>query len=381
MTGKNKPEKQTFEEKAKIFDILKFEPCTYKIRLYGYGGELVMGQIDKKVWDYFREHRIDVGDFSCDSDYGESLNVPEDCRPFYPGEWNECDSMYHGWGVSRNAGTLEIEDDKGEIVYTRELNDIDGCDVQLNCVEEAFIEMKGRGSCVFYNYSSEKGTFFEANLELNMPFDPEKLCINYDEVDGDELVTGVSYNDEELDNWGGDTSGKGYDFRMYHVDEDGELHSYTSGYDVDDNFDDGTPPMGLGPDDWEKSPKITKGNPSITGWYSCNYANGSTWGTLYWNNEKNVWEDYYHGRVSNTYEKVTWYQGYNWDTSDWANQPKEPPAFKCKCGWEGSRDELREDENWDSHCPSCDSSEKLTWIDYDPDTAKGRKNRTKYGLV
>ena len=101
------------EEKAKIFDILKFEPCTYKVRLWGYGGEIVMGQIDKKVWDYFREHRIDVGDYACDSQYGEDLNVPEECQPFYPGEWSECDDMYHGWGVSRNAGTLEVEDENG----------------------------------------------------------------------------------------------------------------------------------------------------------------------------------------------------------------------------------------------------------------------------
>lgn len=375
MTGKTMPE-QTMEEKAKIFDILKFEPCTYTVRLWGYGGEVVLGEVDKKVWDYFREHKIDVGDYACDSEYGEELNVPEECQPFYPGEWHDCDNLYHGWGVSRNAGTLEIENDKGEIIYTRELSDLDGCDVSLSCGEEAWIEMKGEGSCVFYNYSSEKGTFFEGSIELKAPFNPEKLCINYDEVEGEELVTGVEYDGELLDNFGGDTTGKGYDFKFYHVKEGGYVDSYANGYDLDDDFDDGTPPMGPSPDDWEKSPKITKGNPTISGWYSCHYL-GSTWGSLYWNNEKNVWEDYYHGRVSSTYDKVNWYQGYNWDTSDWANQPKEPPTFKCKCGWMGSRDELVDDENYDSHCPSCNSV-KTEYIEYDPDTAKGRKNRAKY---
>ena len=124
-----------------------------------------MGEIDKKVWDYFREHKIDVGDYACDSDYGESLNVPEDCQPFWSGQWHDCDNIYHGWGASRNAGTLEIEDDKGEIVYSIKLDEVKGYDgPELTCGEEAWIEMKGKGSVVFYNYSSEKGIFFEGEI-------------------------------------------------------------------------------------------------------------------------------------------------------------------------------------------------------------------------
>jgi hypothetical protein len=76
---------------------------------------------------------------------------------------------------------------------------------------------------------------------------------------------------------------------------------------------------------------------------------------------------------------VSW-QGYNWDTSDWANQPPEPSSLICdnkKCGWVGSSDDRREDEEYNSHCPECDGTE-FTWIDYDPDTARGRANRKKY---
>jgi hypothetical protein len=38
---------------------------------------------------------------------------------------------------------------------------------------------------------------------------------------------------------------------------------------------------------------------------------------------------------------------------------------------------MREDDDYNSHCPECDGTE-FEWIDYDPDTAKGRKNRAKY---
>ena len=41
------------------------------------------------------------------------------------------------------------------------------------------------------------------------------------------------------------------------------------------------------------------------------------------------------------------------------------------------RDQMRDDDDYNSHCPECDGTES-TWIDYDPDSAKGRANRKKY---
>ena len=35
------------------------------------------------------------------------------------------------------------------------------------------------------------------------------------------------------------------------------------------------------------------------------------------------------------------------------------------------------DEDYNDHCPDCNGT-KFSWINYDPDTAKGRKNREKY---
>lgn len=369
---------KTNQEHDKLIEVLKFTPRTYKVRLWGYGGEVVLGEIAKKAWDYFREHKIDVSDYATDSEFGEELNVPEDCQPFYPGQWHDCDNLYHGWGVSKNAGTLQIEDENGDVIYERQLEDLDGCDVNLSCNEEAWIEMKGPGSHVFYNYSSEKGTFFEADLELKMPFDPEKLCINYDDVEGEDLVTSVEYDGETLDNWGGDTTGKGYDFKFYHVDDEGELHSYADGSDVDEDFDDGTPPFGPSPSDWESSPKFKGVNPVYTGWYSANYDHGTTYGSLYWNGTYNVWEDYYHGRVTRTYETVNWWQGYNWDTSSWVNRPPEPPNVICKqCKHTGDSDKMERDDEFNIVCPECGST-KTDWIDYDPESKKGLANRKKY---
>ena len=59
---------------------------------------------------------------------------------------------------------------------------------------------------VYFGYSSDKGTFFESEIELTMPFDPEKLSLRFTEIDGNEIVTGVWYDGVELDNWGGSTN-------------------------------------------------------------------------------------------------------------------------------------------------------------------------------
>ena len=43
----------------------------------------------------------------------------------------------------------------------------------------------------------------------------------------------------------------------------------------------------------------------------------------------------------------------------------------------GMRSDMREDDDYNSHCPKCDGTE-FSWIDYDPDTKEGRANRKKY---
>lgn len=367
-------------EHEKLIEILKFTPRTYTISLYGYGGETVVGRIDQKVWDYFRDNRVNVSDFAWDSEYGE--DVPEDLRPFEPSCWYDCDNIMHTNGVSLNAGTLEILDENDKVVYTRDLSTLDGVDIAIETDDECSTDHLVKTGPIFYAHSSEKGLFFEGKIELTSPFDPNKLTLIKDEIDSESLVNSVRYDGEYIDNYDMSTNGKGFECRFYNLVDD-EFTSYESGDDVDENFDDGTPPSGPSPDDWEKSPKITEGNPTISGWYSCNYGySGNTWGSLYWNNDRGLWESYYHGRVTEEYKQVVYYQGYNWDTSDWANRPSAPVEVKCKhkgCGWTGKREDMRTDDDYNDHCPECDGT-NWEWIDYDPETKEGKKNRVKYGV-
>lgn len=374
---KEELEAQHLEEQQKLIEVLKFTPRTYKIQMWGYGGEKVMGTVDKKIWDYCNDNQVDLQDIAWgDEDRVEEMGLDLDMLPFPPGSWYECDDMGHINGVSRNAGTIQIEDENGDTVLERSLDSIDGTDISLCCNDEVWAGSKPKGTVVFIGSSNEKGTFFEGEIELRAPFDIEKLELNYDEFDGEDIITSVTYDGEEIDNWGGSTDGKSSDMNMVLItDDQGNWERYEP-----EEKDWGHPPMGTSPSDWEKSPKFkfAKVKPTVEGWYSAVWRSyGTTYGTLYWNGtEFGEWE---YGQFKPQSGVDTW-QGYNWDTSSWVNQPPEPVDTQCSnkdCGWVGMRSDMRDDDDYNSHCPECDGTD-FEWIDYDPDTKEGRANRKKY---
>jgi len=376
---KEELEAQHLAEQQKLIEVLKFTPRTYKISMWGYGGEKVMGTVDRKVWDYCNDNQVDLSEIAWgDEDTVEDMGLDLEKLPFQPGQWYECDDMGHINGVSRDAGTIQIEDENGNTVFERPIDDCIGDEdtPSLCCSDEVWIGSRSKGEVVFVGSSNEKGTFFEGEIELTAPFDITKLELNYDEFDSEDIVTSVSYDGEDIDNWGGSTDGKSSDMVMVMLtDDEGNFERYSP-----EEKDWGHPPIGTSPSEWEKSEtfKFKKVKPVIEGWYSCVWKSyGTTYGTAYWNGtEFGEWE---HGKFKSIAGVETW-SGYNWDTSSWVNQPPEPVDAICdnkECGWVGMRSDMREDDDYNSHCPECDGTE-FSWIDYDPNTKEGRANRKKY---
>ena len=368
----------TQEEQQKLIDTLKFTPRTYTVSMWGYGGEKVMGTVSQESWNYCMSNQVDLSEIAWNSDAAEEMGLDADMLPFYPGSWYECDSMGHTNGVSRDAGTIQVCDENGNTVYERSLEECDGGDnsPELSCIDEVWIGSRKTGEIVFVGSSNEKGTFFEGEIELTAPFEIEKLCLCYEEFDGEDIVGGLTYNGEDIDNNGGSTDGKSSDFTMVRLtDDDGHFERYEP-----EEKDWGHPEHGTSPGTWEKSPdfKFKDHKPVYPGYYNAVWSHfGTTYGSLYWNGKE--FGDWQFGKFNSQSGVVSW-SGYNWDTSNWANQPPEPPDLICsnkKCGWIGHGEERIDDENYDSHCPHCNSTD-FDWIDYDPDTAKGRKNRKKF---
>jgi hypothetical protein len=147
--------------------------------------------------------------------------------------------MGHVPGVARNAGTLQILDENGDTVFEQSLESLDGGSddsPEWSCGDEVWIGSQPDGTVVFLGSSNEKGTFFEGEIELKEPFDITKLCLGYDEVDGEELINTVTYDDEDIDNNGGNTDGKSSDFGMYiagsQKHNDGKWEKYTNMDDI-----------------------------------------------------------------------------------------------------------------------------------------------------
>ena len=370
----------TQEEQQLLIDTLKFTPRTYKIQMWGYGGERVMGTVDQAVWDYCMANQVDLSDiaWSDEETVAEEMGLDVDQLPFPPGSWYECDSMGHISGVSRDAGTIQITDENGDEVFERSLDDCDGGDDSpgLCCDDEVWIGSRAKGEIVFVGSSNEKGTFFEGDIELTAPFDITKLELHYDEFDGEDIVTAVYYDGEEIDNFGGSTDGKSSDFTMARITDDaGNWERYSP-----EEKDWGHPEHGTSPSEWEKSEtfKFKKVKPTIPGYYNAVWKNfGTTHGSLYWNGtEFGEWE---YGKFKPESGVETW-SGYNWDTSSWVNQPPEPPNIICDnkaCGWIGMSGDRVTDDDYNDHCPNCEGME-FSWIDYDPDTKEGRANRDKF---
>ena len=368
----------TQEEQQLLIDTLKFTPRTYKISMWGYGGEKVMGTTTQEVWDYCMANQVDISDLAWDSGAAEEMGLDEDKLPFPPGSWYECDDMAHVNGVSREAGTIQIEDENGETVFEKSLSDCDGCEdsPEWSCFDEVWIGSRKKGEIVFVGSSNEKGTFFEGEIELTAPFDITKLTLQYDEVDGEEIVNCVQYDGEEIDNFGGSTDGKSSDFTMARITDD---QGGWERYEPEDK-DWGHPEYGTGPSEWEKSEtfKFKKVKPTIPGYYNAVWKNfGTTTGSLYWNGtEFGEWE---YGKFKPESGVDSW-SGYNWDTSSWVNQPPEPPDVVCDnkaCGWVGDGNNRITDDEGDNHCPNCNGTD-FSWIDYDPDTKEGLANRKRF---
>ena len=87
----------TKKQKHELIDILKFTPQTIKISIYNYGGECYMSVVDRKIYEYFKEHKIDMEEYASDWDNKFDF-VPDEMRPFPPGSPYECDGMCHASG-------------------------------------------------------------------------------------------------------------------------------------------------------------------------------------------------------------------------------------------------------------------------------------------
>ena len=170
----------------------------YTIQIWGYGAEVTIGEVDKEQMELLLE---DNGEELTDKVF--SLDPPH----------YEIDDQLHTWGCGIDDATIVVKDEEGVEVFNSE-NGL-GMDDDIELYEFTYKEINQQKSLLM-TISSEKGTFFEGEFECD-EFNPNKLKLIIQEEVGindyyvGDIISGVSYDGEELDNWGGDTSGKSFD--------------------------------------------------------------------------------------------------------------------------------------------------------------------------
>lgn len=225
---KRKTKKDKLKEQEELIQTLKFTPRNYNIVMSGYGGEIVLGSIDRKIYNYFKENDIDIEEYAWDYSYIEDneLDIPEDMQPFEPGSWHDCDNIAHESGVELSEyNMIYVMDENGKEVWNCSLDAdaLETAGVTVECFsEDLCADRSDRENTVgFIGQSVEKGTFFDGEFELREPFDPSKLTIGYSDIEGWYLIGSVTYNGEDVEGTDGySTTGKSSEMKFYDTGED-----------------------------------------------------------------------------------------------------------------------------------------------------------------
>ena len=106
----------TRKQKQELIDILKFKPIKARLLIQGYGGETYAGFVDRKIYDYFADRKIDIDAYA--SDWDNELEVPDDMQPYPPGSAYECDDVWHACGAEMSdLNTIRIDDENGDTIW------------------------------------------------------------------------------------------------------------------------------------------------------------------------------------------------------------------------------------------------------------------------
>lgn len=213
----------------------------FRLALNGYGAEQYIAKITKEQCDYWAKIKERYYDYDNEdeeaNDIWESLSYDHYDHPDIPQEakfneesvheWGDC--ILQHWGAFLASTSLFVYETVGEDWDSKQI----GEDIEYDLSDEKcdplgehpFGETEWGpddetypldiGSPVIYWVHTEKGTFFEGMISIEGEFDPKKLQFIVDDIDGEYKISGLRYDGEDVDNYGGDTRSKSEDFYFF----------------------------------------------------------------------------------------------------------------------------------------------------------------------
>lgn len=211
----------TDEEKQQLMEALRSGPRRYEIHLTGYGGEIVLGTITGEQYQFWN-NRNDLSDYVYD--WSGQDNIPESMRFCQSDGWYNCDDLVHEVGAEFSSSCyITVYDEEGTEIWNSALDDESleehGVDTNGMRRQEFYAAHDSDAQYVFLGQSFEKGTFNTYEINTWGNFNPAKLSLSVIDVEGWELVDGISYESVQLDDTGGySTTGKSAEYKVFHVE-------------------------------------------------------------------------------------------------------------------------------------------------------------------
>jgi hypothetical protein len=210
----------------------------YQVNIGGYGGEVVWKKLTTEQYRFWQSvdktmldrHILGSNPFDDSEDETESdllNNIPDYAVLRREGEdWYDLDDGGKEYYCSLGSSWLNVvrhdKNSRNGLVNVCSIDDLasGSGEGNLDIMEHISRDESEELSEDFYLqiFSSEKGTFISAGLELqeNEEFDIGKLRIYTCEAlnEQDERIESISYNGQDLDSYGAETRGKGIDIYL-----------------------------------------------------------------------------------------------------------------------------------------------------------------------
>lgn len=222
--------------KVKKTKDIKLSQSSIRITIERYGGELYMGTVDRATYDFFKKNRIDIQEYANSSANDDLWSfIPSEYRIFPSGMPFECDDLGHIVGAYMDDGNkINVYDQNWAEIWTSnlDLKKLKKNGVKLNCEMGVQLDDLEDGTVVFFGNQGETGTFFECEINLQAPFDPKKLKINYSNLDG-MLVSesNIEYDGQEYSGfYGYSTSGSGSEYCFLIVGDE-EVYDFRNDFE------------------------------------------------------------------------------------------------------------------------------------------------------
>lgn len=182
----------------------------YEITINGYGGEVVLGKLTKEQYDFWSDKEDeDVMDNHLFWDPYDEANgnpITDDKDPRFLGYWHDLDDIEHVNGADVDDCQIQIKDEDNNIVWETD-------DPEISSVVYADVDTQEPGY-YFKGWTSEKGNFCTAEIKTDK-FDPAKLKLHSISIEGDDKISKIEYNGEEIEYDMDSTTGKDQGFELH----------------------------------------------------------------------------------------------------------------------------------------------------------------------